>query len=1470
MNKLNNTEALQITTVIPTMKKSLLALAVAGTMAMSGYSMAAAGTTEIADGQTRVFDTANNAAGLLESNATAAVGIILDSTGGIITLGADGTESVSITSAAAGADLTMTITTSGTANGVVFADDLDAAGDAGTTIVINATNDNITFEGNIEDSVGETSADINIGAAGGNPTLTMTVDTKNNENLSIKATIDAVDAADNVTLAITNTDSENPNTITFVDAIGGSVGIDAVTLGSNTTTTFTGAVTATTITNSSANVTTFNDDATGVLTFGADGTSTFAADKKIVGSVTTATTNTGTLTFATATDNLIAVSGNVGASGKLLKVVNILSDDTASDANEASIGGNIFATTINATATVTSSDTVEFAGTVNGTTVNLLGAGATSFLGDVTSNVVFGAGASTTGTATVAANKKIVGAVTTTDTGEGTLTFAVATSDTTLASSTIGATDAVLKAVNIVVTDADTTDSIGVAATMAGNIFATGVNATATLATDAEGDGDTVAFSGTVDATTLTLTGDGSFTFADTVTATTVLVDDSIVTVAANKGFVGAVQNKNDEGTIAFATTTQDTTLASLLLGQAANDELKAVNATVTSGTATFGGDVFATTVTTTATDSTGSDTIAFGDKVTATTLNLDGAGAFTFADTVTAAVVISGDSTSTVAANVIVVGAVTNDGTTGEGTLTFATTTATTTLANSTIGATSAVLKAVNATSTAATATFSGDVFATTVTATATDSTDSDTIAFGDKVTATTLNLDGAGAFTFADTVTAAVVISGDSTSTVAADVIVVGAVSNDGTTGEGTLTFAASTGDFTLASTTIGATGALLKEVNIVSTSGNTLETATLGGNIFATTVNTTSTVTAEDAVTFAGTINGTTINLLGAGATNFQGDVTAAVVFGAGASTSAVLTVSADKKIVGAVTTATTDQGTLTFAATTANTTLASSTIGATAKLLEVVNVTSTANTATLAGNVFATTVTATATDTTDSDSIAFGGSVTGDTLTLVGTGTFKFDDVVTTAVDANLIDGAKIILTKGIASGDTVFAATQEASALAGASVGAVVVTMPETLNTGSINFIDYVGATTGAADAALLTVGNSKLATYAAAIGSDSTIAKITATAKSAATIASELSITTDQANALYNATTSAAGTASSLTAIDTVLNATVTESNVEQLQPDAGAANGAALAAVGGVNNVISGRQANTRVAFNTLGNQSGVSTGDAANDVSVWAQIFGSTATQDRVGTIDGYEADSQGLALGWEADKSGDVMGLSVSYSDADVDGKSASASHTDTTATQVSAYGTYGQATDWMVGYASADNDTKRTTLDGTASGKYDSAIFSAKVGHAFASSNTGTWTMTPKVDASYTNIDNDGYTETGANAFNLIVASSSNDILTARAGAEFTQRIVDGDAVTIPHVNIMAGYDLSNDGASTTSTFTGGGAAFTTTAADPEKASLQLGFGVDHVSDDSTVSLDLNADLRSDYDSMSGSITFKSKF
>ena len=85
-----------------------------------------------------------------------------------------------------------------------------------------------------------------------------------------------------------------------------------------------------------------------------------------------------------------------------------------------------------------------------------------------------------------------------------------------------------------------------------------------------------------------------------------------------------------------------------------------------------------------------------------------------------------------------------------------------------------------------------------------------------------------------------------------------------------------------------------------------------------------------------------------------------------------------------------------------------------------------------------------------------------------------------------------------------------------------------------------------------------------------------------------------------------------------------------------------------------------------------------------------------------------------------------------------------------------------------------------------------------------------------------------------------------------------------------SVTIPRVSIMGGYDLNNDRAETTSTFTGGGSSFTTQGIDPSNASLELGVGVDHVSDDSTVSFNFNTNLKDGYNSDTASLTFKSKF
>ncbi|MEH6476928.1 MAG: hypothetical protein V7727_14645, partial [Sneathiella sp.] len=399
------------------LKKSLLGgisvVAFTAMVGASGYALAA----EVTDTDTIA---ATDAAGLIESNETGAIGVTIDSTGGAITLGVDATPSVTVTEASGATALTLTVTTSGVANGVIFADDIDTNGHADDTIVINVTTDDVTFQGNIQSTVGTTAADINLGSGGADPTLMMTVDTLNNENLIIEATIDAVDAADDITLAVVNTDSGNPNTVTFSNAIGGDQAIDELILGTDTTTVFNGTVGADTITINSTNTVQFNEDVTAAtaVDFIGAATVTVAADKKIVGNVDASGGSVGTLTFAETTVDTTLVSGTVGGT-------------TAITALNVNVATGITAT---------------LAGDVDATTTTFSGVGTLALGGDTTGDVDLVADS----TVSVAATKKIIGNVDNTSGGDGSGTLAIGAigGNVTVVSGTTGATNS-MKSVTV-------------------------------------------------------------------------------------------------------------------------------------------------------------------------------------------------------------------------------------------------------------------------------------------------------------------------------------------------------------------------------------------------------------------------------------------------------------------------------------------------------------------------------------------------------------------------------------------------------------------------------------------------------------------------------------------------------------------------------------------------------------------------------------------------------------------------------------------------------------------------------------------------------------------------------------------------------------------------------------------------------------------------------------------------------------
>jgi outer membrane autotransporter protein len=509
---------------------------VAVVMAAPGFALA----TELDDGMTITVD---NTTGLLDSdNDGGNIAITIDSTAGAITLGAQGTHSLESSNDGKAQTITVTVTSSGTANGVTFADDV-IGNNVGDVITINSTNDNLTFQGNVTSQGGA----INMGSGSADPTLTVTFDTANNENLTINATVGAVDAADTVTMVVSNSDSGNANTITFSQAIGGATAanaIDTLTVGANTTATFSSSVRAGTVNLNSANTTTFSNNVIATtVNFGADGTAEISSNRGVDGAVTTTTTDTGALIFGTSTSDTTLVSGAIGTSTTKLKAVTA----DAGAGMTASFGGDVNATTVTLTGT-NNTAVFAFAGDVNATTLAIIIGGAVNIAADKNLTAAVTASADGVGILNFAGTSTVTGAIGATGGGNrlnainvngGTVTL----SDTFAAATTTVASGATLKTGGAITFEGalnnNGTLSLGgtLTATSAGGTIDLANTGNATLAlasTSAYTNGVVIASDdNNVSATnTVTVTPHANFT-----SGTLTLVDTGTGTVAANTQF---------------------------------------------------------------------------------------------------------------------------------------------------------------------------------------------------------------------------------------------------------------------------------------------------------------------------------------------------------------------------------------------------------------------------------------------------------------------------------------------------------------------------------------------------------------------------------------------------------------------------------------------------------------------------------------------------------------------------------------------------------------------------------------------------------------------------------------------------------------------------------------------------------------------------------------------------------------------
>lgn len=256
------------------------------------------------------------------------------------------------------------------------------------------------------------------------------------------------------------------------------------------------------------------------------------------------------------------------------------------------------------------------------------------------------------------------------------------------------------------------------------------------------------------------------------------------------------------------------------------------------------------------------------------------------------------------------------------------------------------------------------------------------------------------------------------------------------------------------------------------------------------------------------------------------------------------------------------------------------------------------------------------------------------------------------------------------------------------------------------------------------------------------------------------------------------------------------------------------------------VSNVISDRSSRNR-------------TTGSSTDKGVWLQSLTSDADQDARKGMDGFDANSHGIAVGADGQLNVDtVVGLAYSYINTDV--KSDEGSKTEVTGHALTLYGNWTHD-NWFVDsslmYGWNDNESRRYIVGTRAKGDYDSEIFGVNALAGYSFHLNPDVVLEPQVGARYANVGMDAYREKGSSA-SLNVGSQRYEVGEMGIGARLAAALDVGQGSLEPEAKVMAWHDFIGDKTATTSSFVLGGDSFTTRGTTPVRDSYEVGLGANY--------------------------------
>ena len=217
-------------------------------------------------------------------------------------------------------------------------------------------------------------------------------------------------------------------------------------------------------------------------------------------------------------------------------------------------------------------------------------------------------------------------------------------------------------------------------------------------------------------------------------------------------------------------------------------------------------------------------------------------------------------------------------------------------------------------------------------------------------------------------------------------------------------------------------------------------------------------------------------------------------------------------------------------------------------------------------------------------------------------------------------------------------------------------------------------------------------------------------------------------------------------------------------------------------------------------------------------NPLGFWAKGFGRWGSQDGSDGYTGYDFDTFGGALGMEYSFRNGLIGVSAeksnSYQEFDMDSGNGIIRTLMTSLYADVYFDNF--SIESIFSYGWQDYENKRNIVIGDivrqAQSTHDANLFSAYFNGEYTWSK-GLWRIAPYGNLHYTMIDENPYTETGADDLNLILGERTTKSLVSQLGFHLSRPFTRRSGYFVPKVSLAGVYDFDIDDRAITAGFTG---------------------------------------------------------